>query len=176
MYAQVKRTRTIIFFAVSISLMMFASYGLKAQRLAVSTNTLEYLVLSPNIEVEFALTHHHTLSLNGSIAPWNVSKKYSVSHMSVSPEWKYWLKLPFYGHYFGANLKYSVYDIFWNSNKIEGNIFSVGPTYGYSFIIGKKWNLVPNFGIGAGVDFRAGAPRIVPIVTKFGLNIQMVVR
>ncbi len=156
--------------------MMVASFGLKAQRLAVSTNLLEYALLSPNLEVDLSLNQHNSISISGSASPWKVNEKYSLSQFSISPEYKYWFNMPFFGHYLGANAKYISYDMFWNTNKFEGNVMSLGVTYGYCFIIGKKWNIVPNIGLGAGADFSAQGVELVPLITKFGLNLQMVVR
>lgn len=147
-----------------------------AQRIAISTNLVEYLVLSPNIEVECALTQHHAAAFSISAAPWRVSRKYSLSQISVSPEYKYWFKMPFYGFYVGADAKYYSYDMYWDSTRSEGQLLSAGVTCGYSFIINKKCNLVPNIGVGVGGDFRPGSSKFVPLVAKIGLNLQMLIR
>lgn len=147
-----------------------------AQRVAISTNLMEYLILSPNIEVECALTQHHAAAISVSAAPWRVNRKYSISHISISPEYKYWFKMPFYGQYVGADIEYNSYDVYWKSTGYDGHLLSGGVTYGWSFIIDKKWNLVPNIGVGVGADFHPGSIKFVPLVAKIGLNLQMLIR
>ena len=55
-------------------------------------------------------------------------------------------------------------------------IVAAGATYGYSLILGKRWNLVPTVGVGVGINRVNGKNEFLVIPTKIGVNIQMVVR
>ncbi len=146
----------------------------KAQRIAVSTNSLEWLTLSPNLSFDVTFTQHHAFALSVSTSPWKVSKKLYLAHITVVPEYKYWIRMPFYGSYIGANLQYSSYDIAGGNFASKGNLVAAGFNYGYSFIVGKKWNVVPFLGAGVGV---AAAPKAAfAPVARLGVNIQMVIR
>lgn len=148
----------------------------QAQKVAISTNSLGWLVLSPNINLEVALSQHNTISLEAYALPWNISNKFSVAHFTISPEYKYYFTMPFYGHYLGANLMYSTYDRVKDSQTKRGNLIAAGVTYGYSFIIGKRWNITPTVGAGVGVDISEGKRKFVVVPTKIGVNFQMLIR
>lgn len=163
-----------ILLAVMLGMILW-SQDLRAQRFAISTNLVEWATVSPNFSLDFSLSQHHAVSMSASVSPWKLTDKTYLSHITVSPEYKYWFNMPFYGHYLGANAVYSSYDLSLGSNARVGNLFAAGVTYGYSILLGKKWNIVPNIGLGAGVDLGAVA-KFVPVVTRLGVTIQMVVR
>ncbi len=148
----------------------------KAQRLAVSTNAVYWGILSPNMNVEFALGRHSTISMEAAAAPWNINNRYSISHITVTPDYKYWFTMPFFGHFTGANLLYSSYRRIKDSQEKTGNIVALGATYGYAFIINRRFNIVPTIGLGAGVDFSEDKCRIVPVPTRIGVNFQFVIK
>lgn len=168
--------KIVIYILGLIVAFMLCSVKCSAQRLAISTNLVECLALVPNVEVEVSINEHNTLSMGASVAPWNVSERYSLAKITVSPEYKYWITSPYYGHYIGANAEYAVYDLYWDSSKHSGNMVSAGFIYGYSIIISKKCNIVPNIGFGAAIDFKGGGSRVFPVFTKIGVNLQMVLR
>ena len=158
-----------------ITVFLFSTLGVKAQRFAVHTDVVQWAILSPNVSFEMALEQHHSVSFSASACPWEVSDLASVTHLSIEPQYKYWFKMPFYGHYAGASLLYSSYDL--NLGKIArtGNLLAACADYGYSLILGRRWNLVPHVGLGLGVDL-GKQTRFVPLVAKIGINIQLVVK
>ena len=160
----------------SILLLCLFSSNCKAQRLAVHTNAVSWGVLSPNIGIELALSRHSSVSIEASALPWNINDKYSVSHITVSPDYKYWFTMPFFGHFAGANILYSTYERVINSKSTVGKMVAAGAKYGYSLILSKRWNLVPTVGVGVGINRVNGKNEFLIIPTKIGVNIQMVVR
>ncbi len=158
-----------------VAAVLMSSHSVKAQRMAVSTDLLQWAVVSPNVGFEMALSQHHAFAFSASTCPVKVSDRLSVTHLSVSPEYKYWFRMPFYGHYAGADLFYSSYEIGGSLYSRSGNLVAACANYGYSFIIGRRWNIVPHVGAGIGVDFGEKAS-IVPLVLKLGVNIQLVVK
>ena len=159
---------------VIMACLVFSHEG-KAQRFAVSTDALQWGLVSPNLGFEAAIAQHHGLSFSASAAPFRISDGFSFRHLTVAPEYKYWFNMPFYGHYAGASVLYSSYDIHAGKIARTGNLIAACATYGYSLIIGRRWNLVPHAGIGVGID--AGAKTaFVPLVAKLGINIQLMVK
>ena len=128
------------------------------------------------MNIELALSRHSSVSIEAAAMPWNVNNKYSIAHISISPDYKYWFAMPFYGHYAGINALYSSYEQIKDYEVKTGNIVAIGGTYGYSFLINRHWNIVPNIGFGAGIDFRNGQRKIVAVPTRLGINFQMVIK
>lgn len=155
---------------------MVVSINCNAQRLAVSTNAVYWAMLSPNLNVEFAFSRHSSVSIEAAALPWNLSEKNSVAHITVSPDYKYWFNMPFFGHYAGINALYSSYQQVKDSAPKTGNIVALGANYGYAFLLSRRLNVVPNIGIGAGYDFRDGKRKIVFVPTRIGINLQMVIK
>ena len=75
----------------------------------------------------------------------------------------------------GANLIYSSYDFSLGGFDRRNDLLAAGVTYGYSLMLGKRGNIVPVIGLGAGVEV-ADKIRVVPAVTRLGVNIQLVVK
>lgn len=163
--------------AILLAILLTAiSFNCNAQRVAVSTNAIYWGMLSPNLSVELGLSRHSSVSLEASALPWNINDKFSIAHLSVVPEYKYWFTMPFYGHYTGVNALYSSYQRVKDSVEKTGNIIALGVSYGYAFIINKRWNIVPHIAIGGGIDFSSGKREFVFVPTKAGINLQMVIK
>ena len=161
---------------MAVVLLVFISQEeVKAQRFAVSTNALEWLTLSPNLSFDLAFSQHHAFSMSASASPWKLSDNLHLQHITVSPEYRYWFRMPFYGHFMGANLIYSSYDLSLGGFDRRDDLLAAGVTYGYSLLLGKRWNIVPVIGLGAGVEM-AEKIKVVPAITRFGVNIQLVVK
>lgn len=76
----------------------------KAQRLAVSTNAIEWLTVSPNVSLDIVFTQHHSLAVSASSSPWKLTPNVYLRHFTLSPEYKYWLNMPFYKSYIGGKI------------------------------------------------------------------------
>lgn len=172
---QTKSNKIWWFAAIVMSLLLVSEEKAAAQRMAVSTNTLEWLTLSPNLSFDLAFSQHHAFSMSASASPWKLTEDFYRSHITISPEYRYWFRMPFYGHFMGVNLIYSSYDLSLGGFDRRDDLLAAGVTYGYSLLIGKRWNIVPVIGLGAGVEM-AEKIKVVPAITRFGINIQLVVK
>ena len=127
--------------------------------LALKTNMLYDLALAPNIEVEFPLSRAARWSVMAEYTnPWWRWKKLDFSYQIQEGglELRHWfspscaegrpcLSGHFWGVY-GAALKY---DLEYDQTGNQGEIFSAGFTYGYSWPLSTHWNLELSASLGA---------------------------
>lgn len=136
--------------------------NINAQKIGVKSNLLYGIVAqSPNIGLEVAINSKNTIELWGGINPWNINgnkdnnKKFL--HWIIEPEWKYWFCSAFNGHYLGIHgigamyniNQYNVPLLFDKKYRYEGYGAGGGISYGYQWLIGKRWNLEASLGLGA---------------------------
>lgn len=120
-----------------------------AQRVAVKTNALYWATLSPNLGAEFRLSRHFTLNIEATANPFTVSS-YKLTNASIAPEVRYWLSgRPQAGHFFGGMALLAVYDMKWDDTYHKGDAVGLGVTYGYSFVLSRRWSLETTIGLGA---------------------------
>ena len=149
----------------------------KAPALALKTNLLYAATLTPNLGLEFALSRQTTLEISGGYNPsWEKvasdapaaegdapADPNKFEHWLVKPEFRYWFKDRFNGHFVGLQAFYADFDIhgyrlptllkkeFYN----EGTAFGGGLAYGYHWVLGRHWGV--EFNLAAGViraDYR----------------------
>ena len=141
-----------------------------AQKLAVKSNLLYWTTATPNIGVEVALADRWTLEVAGGYNPWtfNKEKNLKAKHWLVSPEVRYWFCENFHGHFIGINGNYAQFNISgmpipkafyefrssasnegsYKQARINGWAVGAGVTYGYQFILSRRWNLELTAGLG----------------------------
>lgn len=151
--------------------LVFASTGtIWAQKVAIKTNALYWATATPNLGMEFALGDRWTFDLSGGYNPWTIDKEDNLKwkHWLVSPEFKYWFCESFHGHFIGVNANYTQFNVSGlplekyfidlkstpkmsgtlEDSRIDGWAAGVGLTYGYQFIISRRWNLELTAGFG----------------------------
>lgn len=126
--------------------------------LAVKTNLLYDLILAPNIEVEVPIGRNGRWSLMAEYTnPWWRWKKldYSYEIQEGGLELRRWLKprcvgsRPWLcGMFAGIYGAFARYDIENDTVGDQGDVWSFGATWGYSWPIGRRWNL--EFSVSAG--------------------------
>ena len=149
--------------AAIFTLIISIQYSL-AQSVMVKTNMLYAgATLTPNVGAEIRLGNKSTLDIGGAYNPWNLkgsednNKKFV--HWMSQVEYRYWLCRSFDGHFLGAYILASQYNISQknidfimgrNSQKYryQGYGLGVGTSYGYQWLITKNWSLEANLGIG----------------------------
>ena len=124
-----------------------------AQDIAAKTNLLYWSTTTPNLSLEFGLGQRTTLDLTGAYNPWTLDKDKNkkIKHWLVMPEFRYWLCERYNGHFFGLHSGYAYYNISGvripfrskstKDHRYQGWATGVGLSYGYSWILGKRWNL-----------------------------------
>lgn len=149
---------------ILISLLIGAGWsGVSAQNVAVKTNLVSDALLSPNLGIEVGMAPRWTFDLSGSLNAWNIDN-HKWKHWLVQPEVRYWFCDAIIGHFVGAHLlggQYNFGNIDMGGLRFLGTDFGelkdsrhqgwyggVGIAYGYSWVLGKHWNLEAELGVG----------------------------
>ena len=132
--------------ALCLALIMIA--GAYAQRVSFKTNALYWGTLSPNAGVEFRLSRHYTLNLEGAVNPFTIGD-YKIHSAAFTPEARYWFSgRPQAGHFVGIMGFGGIYSMAWNNTNHVGDAIGGGITYGYSFVLSRRWSLETTIGLG----------------------------
>ena len=141
---------------------VFSVLGAFSQNVALKTNLLTDIALSPNLGVEFGLAPRWSMDIVGEISAWTVND-HKWKHWFVQPEARYWFCDRFAGSFLGIHAIGGQYNFgnIKNHVKFLGSDFSqltdyrfqgwaagAGISYGYAWILGKHWNLEAEIGLG----------------------------
>jgi hypothetical protein len=165
---------------------------MKAQRMAITTNLLSDVALAPNFGVDVVIADKQSLAIDVTCAPYKISEKLHNKQMALTASYKFWLTQALYAHYISVDGVLCSSDLQIGSLGSRDEYVGLGIGYGYSFIIGKKINIVPNIGVGVaygknyqGTDHmvkpNVGVQAeekvgILPVLTRFGVTFQYVLR
>ena len=145
---------------------MTFSLAVNAQQpfhMTIGNNLLYDATLTPNLRFGLRLSDHWSAGLTAGYRPWpsddDVDTKWR--HMLFSPDVRYWFKGVNTGHFIGANLLYSHYNIsnvkllIYNMHqdkevRRQGDLGAVGAFYGYSWALGRYWNIEAIIGAAVG--------------------------
>lgn len=118
-----------------------------AQIFAVRANALAVCSATLNVGAEVALTDNWSLELSGC---WNPVKTASLSmnFHAVQLGGRYWFYESFVGHFLGQHLTYISYDLGSRTKRYKGNAYGLGVSYGYAWMLSKRWNIALEAGIG----------------------------
>lgn len=178
---------------IVVAILLIATRStMHAQRLAVTTNLLEDVVATPNIGLDIVLSDKQSIAFDASYAPYKLSRQFFNKRMTFRAEYKFWLNQAFYAHYIGIDAVASSSEVGASNFSSRDQYVGIGIGYGYSFIIGKKFNIVPSIGVGLaygntyeGHDYMADSrvpvqavatPGFKPILTRFSLTFQYILR
>lgn len=179
----------IVFAAI---MMMVSQTPLKAQRMALTSNLLEDAVLTPNLGLDIVVSDRQSFAFDVSYAPYKLTEKFHNKHMAIRAGYKYWFSQALYAHYISIDGVVSSSDVRIGNLGARDEYIGLGVGYGYSFIISKRLNIVPNVGIGFAYGSRYdGTDHMVkpnegvqatsrtgfkPILTRLAITIQYVLR
>lgn len=134
---------------VCFSVFIFLSIpSVFAQRVTLYTNTVDWLTLSPNLGAEFSLTPRISLNISAAGSPFVLGKDIYLKHFRIQPEIKYWFQTLLAGHYIGVTATYTSFDLALKNKGYYGDALLPGLTYGYSWILSRRWNMEVSAGIG----------------------------
>lgn len=126
-----------------------------AQKVTLKTNLLYDATTTANLGTEIALGKKITLDISANYNGWKWDEGRQWKHWMVQPELRFWMCEKFNGHFFGFHghyAKYTVGNIPWTHNmreyRYKGDLWGAGISYGYSWVLGKRWNLEATIGAG----------------------------
>ncbi len=166
-----------------------AMYGVSAhaQRVALKTNAIDWLMLSPNLSLETRLSAHMTLDVGFSANPFPVSiAGYRWNNLRFQPELRYYFARPMSRHFVGLAALGASYRLNMKTRFLHGIMAGVGATYGYAFVLNKNWNMEAEIGVGIAYarakNFRdtEKAPtepnygRVLPVPMRFALSFSYI--
>lgn len=129
------------------------------QTFGVKTNTFYWATTTPNLGIEVSLSKKTSFDLTVGYNPWIFKGEKKLKHVGVMPEFRYWTCEKFNGHFIGVHGHYA----FYNAGgvkfplgiakplryyRFQGHLYGGGFTYGYQWMIGKRWNLEASVGVG----------------------------
>lgn len=118
---------------------------------AIKTNLLYWAATVANIGVEYSFGDHYSIDLPVVYSPYTVARNYRLRFLVVQPEFRYWLKTPMKGHFFGVHLHAGIFNIAVNDrNRYQSpdGFYGAGLSYGYMLPFSRHW--AAEFTIGAG--------------------------
>ena len=155
------RKRLLKIFA-SAALLAF-SMPCSADQISLKTNLLYDATATINLGAEMRVAPRWSVDLSGNFNAWSFSNGKRWKHWLAQPEIRYWLCEATNGHFFAAHALGGQYN-FGNlgfardflgipfgdlrHNRYQGWYAGAGIAYGYSWILGKHWNLEAELGIG----------------------------
>ena len=137
--------------------------SVKSQNVAVKSNVLADAFLNPNLGIEIGLASKWTLDVTGQFNAWMLSHNRHWKHWAIQPEVRYWFCDRFSGHFVGTHIHGGQYNIGGFDGKInilgtdarklkdtryQGWFVGAGIAYGYTWILGRHWNLEAEIGLG----------------------------
>lgn len=120
----------------------------RAQLVNVKTNVADWMTASPNLSAEFTLSSRLSIDLSATASPFKIKDDLYFRHVRLQPELKYWLTSPLTKHYIGVTAFYSTYDVGYKKRGYFGDSYAAGLTYGYNWILSRRWNFELSAGLG----------------------------
>ena len=159
------RPRPLLALCAGLFLSLSVTREADAQSFAVKTNLLYDATASINLGAEIALAPKWTIDVSGNYNAWDWRDNRKWKHFLVQPEARYWLCEKFNGRFFGLHIhggEFNVgkvrtpFGLFGDCRTMrhEGWYYGAGVSYGYQWLLGKRWNLELNLGVGyVGSDY-----------------------
>ena len=148
---------------VLIVLSILTSLTAEVQNLTLSNNLLYDAWLTPNLRLGVRTSEHWSVGLTAGYRPWPTSDETSRKwrHLLLSPELRYWKDSVNVHHFFGANVIYSHYNVAdvrfpfglypsVRDERRQGDLIAIGAFYGYSWPLGRYWNVEALIGVAVG--------------------------
>lgn len=134
-----------------------------AQKAAIKSNIFYDATATANIGIEIKLAPKWTFDLSGNLNGWRLSGDKQWRHWLAQPEARYWFCNTFAGHFVGTHLLGGQYN-FGHLNmgfrlpgsdlsklkdfRYQGWFVGAGITYGYAWILSRRWTLETEIGLG----------------------------
>ena len=137
----------IIIFSLLLITLWSTPHKAAAQFFAVRADALAALTGTLHLGAEVSVADKWTLELSGY---WNPNRWENLvmtfGAVQIGP--RYWLYESFVGHFIGMQLSYVDYDLGRRTRRYNGNAYGLGVSYGYAWMLSKRWNIAVEAGVG----------------------------
>jgi hypothetical protein len=127
-------------------------FSLKANLLYGATTTI-------NLGAEFLLNRYLTLDISTGWNPFVYSNNKKFAHWMIQPTLRYWFQEPFNGHFLGASLMYSNFNVggiklpfdmipALENRRYRGDAYSVSLQYGHQWALSPRWAIEASLNAG----------------------------
>lgn len=148
-------SKIIIMTAVILFLHLPLSVKAEKSDFALKTNILYDAAATLNLGLEWKVAPRWSVDVSGNFISWKPGGKV-YKHWLAQPEVRYWFCEATGGHFIGGHLlggQYNVadlpYGIRWNNDyRYQGWGIGAGVAYGYSWLLGRHWNIEAEIGVG----------------------------
>lgn len=125
--------------ACVVALWALSTQELSAQMIAVRTDALKDLMLTPNVGVDFVVGERYTLGAEVAFNHNPYGLKMQLT--SVTPEFRYWFNgRPLTRQYVGVVANITGYKLDLN-NHHHGDAYGVGISFGHVWTLTERWNI-----------------------------------
>lgn len=118
-----------------------------AQIFSIHADALAALTATVHIGAEVSVADKWSVEASGYWNPIhtpNLSARFHAVQAGV----RYWFYESFVGHLLGGQLAYVNYDMGNRTERFHGHAFGLGLSYGYAWMLSKRWNVTLEVGIG----------------------------
>lgn len=134
---------------ITLCLLIFISIcgGVKAQFYTAKVNGLGLATGTVNAAVELSISKQWSVELAGY---WNPvqTKSFRTTALWIQPAVRYWIFEHFVGHFISTHITVGKYDIGNAKHHFKGWLSGIGCSYGYTWILSKRWNMTAEAGLG----------------------------
>ena len=132
-----------------LMLSLLCSPKAEAQRIALKTNTIDWVAMSPNLAMEARLSGRLSLQLALAANPFSFSVfDTRLTNFRVEPELRYWFNRPMARHFMALSLTAATYNLRHADHRLVGDAVGAGLSYGYALVLGNHWNMEAEIGVG----------------------------
>ena len=127
------------FLTCMVALWVLSTQQLSAQMVALRTEPLKDLMMTPSMGIDFVVGEKYTLGAEVAFNhnPWGIKMQMT----SVTPEFRYWYNgRPFTRQYVGIVATMTGYNLAWNSIH-HGDALGIGISFGHVWTLTPRWNI-----------------------------------
>ncbi len=125
---------------------------------AIKSNLLYDAATTINLGFEFRTGRKWSLDLPVSFNPWTFKDNMKWKHLIVQPEMRWWPCEVFNGSFLGIHAHGGIFNVsalpdppfssYMNTHRFEGWLVGAGISYGYHWILAKRWSIEATIGAG----------------------------
>ncbi len=128
----IRNSRLCLIFRSLIFICLFAvAHQANAQRVALKTNAIDWMIMTPNLSVEARLSSKLTMQMAFAANPFNISiADISTKNYRVEPELRYWFNRPMARHFVALSATAAALNLSHADHHVNGDAIGAGVSYG----------------------------------------------